>query len=235
MEKEDPTPLVSGGTTTHLGITGQGWECSLEPGVGGTGRAGPAFIGLLGCKPTNTSPSTHHPPATTPTSAGAANPECPAGTSCTLPGSLQSAQQRGKEQMYPNYSNCKNTSEVWSSGADIIEQTHWAALPWNTFFWRQCIWCNILVLQCPGSERLKLLSYDAYFHPSDWEDNQITLKPDQHSSSESYELSCFPLHLLACYLKSLNNILRNRINYFIERNFRKQERTRNRCREKEET
>lgn len=126
-------------------------------------------------------------------------------------------------------------SEIRSSGIDIMEQTQWAALPWNTFDWMQRIWCNILVLQCPGSEWLKLLFYNAYFHPSDWGDNQITLKPDQHSSSESCELSCFPLCLLAYYLKRLNNILRNLINYFTEHNFRKQERTRNCCREDRKT
>lgn len=145
MERGDPTPKISGSTITHLSITAQVWECGLEPGLSGTGRAVPAFIGFPGCKPTNASPSTHHLPATTPTPAGAANPRCAAGR-FTLPGSLQSARQRGKEEMYPNYGSCKNMSEIWSSGTDIIEQTHGTALPRNKFFWMQPIWCKILVL-----------------------------------------------------------------------------------------
>lgn len=66
MERGDLTPKLSGSTTAHLSITAQGWGYSLEPGLSRRGRAVPAFMGLLGYKPTLACPSTQHLPATHP-------------------------------------------------------------------------------------------------------------------------------------------------------------------------
>lgn len=68
---------------------------------------------------------------------------------------------------------------------------------WNTVFRNWHYWMNMLssssleyiclnaayLVQYSGSAMSKFWTafiYDAYFHPSDWEDDQITLKPHQH-------------------------------------------------------
>lgn len=66
VETEDLTPKISRGTTSHLGITAQGWECSPGVRTQWDRQSCPCFhwgpgMQACQCQAQHPSPSSHHP------------------------------------------------------------------------------------------------------------------------------------------------------------------------------